>query len=727
MPSFKSPLVFVCLILWCLTPVHGEPGSGSQDPAGALLSPEKERDLFSALDLSGDSFSPVREALSSGQTDAAIHALAEYFRHRSSPRVKPVNTPVRDPAAQIAIAQDAVKGRVQGGFVPLWHQFPDGKIDWLYNAPKNTPGEPPNNEWQWQLCRMYFWDSLSRAYRATGDERYARAWVEEMRSFVAECPPPAEQRNGPGSAWRTLEAGIRMADTWPTAYETFIADPQFTDADIALFLSSCLEHARYLKKYPTTGNWVATEMMGLYTVGVLFPEFKEASEWRSSAVAKSYAQEKEQFLPDGAQFELSTGYHNVALDSIMEIPLLAKRVGRQNELPADYIQRMEKAYDFDLFLMTPQRTLPQFNDSYVVNVKGVLGQARTFFTDRKDYQWVTSDGKEGSPPAETSHAFDWSGYFAMRSGWETTANYLVLRAGPIGYGHCQQDKLDVVIWADGRQVLFSAGGGNYEKSDWRTYASSTFSHNCVIVDGKPQVRQTQDRVANIARAPIDARWESTPDHDFAAGVYDQGYGAVDARVATQTRRVLFIKPDIFLVADTLIPIDAAPHTYQARWHLLSTQTRLDPSTKAVSTTDAGAPNLAVVPLSADGLEVRSASAQTQPEILGWRIESDPKRVPATTVLQTRSGAGQQNFLTLFLPLPPGAANPVQSVQATGPNSRMVTLNDGRHFSISVDPDPSGGLEFSESLPDNTKGRHVEIKASSLSKTVAAAPAAAKTR
>jgi hypothetical protein len=477
----RGPLFLTAVAVGCLAAgiCRGEAAASASTP---LLTPAMEQELFSELDLSSAALAPVQKAVAQNDYPAAVRALAAYYRNRPNPAAKPLS-PANDKV--LAIANDAVNGRVQGGFVQLWHTFPEGKIDWHFNAPKMTPGEPPNSEWQWQLCRMYFWDNLARAYLANHDEKYARAFVEDFRSFFRQCPVPATQQNVPGSAWRTLEAGLRMDDSWPDAYYTFIKDPVFTDDDIALFLYSCRQHALYLEKFPTGGNWVATEMAGLYTVGALFPEFKEAYGWRAFAIAKSYGQETEQFLPDGAQFELSTGYHNVALDSILVIPRLAKQAGRMDELPADYVQGVEKAFDYDLFMMAPSRVLPQFNDSYVVNVDGVLKEALEFFPDRADYQWIASHGAKGAPPATTSHAFDWAGFFVMRSGWETDANYLVLRAGPIGFGHCQQDKLDVVIWAFGRQVLYSAGGGNYETSIWRNYASSTFSHNCVLVDGLP--------------------------------------------------------------------------------------------------------------------------------------------------------------------------------------------------------------------------------------------------
>ena len=59
-----------------------------------------------------------------------------------------------------------------------------------------------------------------------------------------------------------------------------------------------------------------------------------------------------------------------------------------------------------------------------------------------------------------------------------------------------------------------------------------------------------------------------------SGVYDDLYG--DSRPATHSRRVLFVKPDIFLVVDTLMPSGDGEHTYQARWHFKEPNVVLTP-------------------------------------------------------------------------------------------------------------------------------------------------------
>jgi hypothetical protein len=701
----------VCLLCSLFLPVNGRADNPFPATAASLLTPHLQQELFAALDLSGESLKPVVAAVAQGDYVSADHALAQYYRDRTNvPWTFDPHQPKRNPDLQDPTAEQAVNGKVTGGLVQIWHTFPDNQIDWLYNETLVAPGAAHNSEWQWQLCRMEFWSHLGAAYRATGDEKYAQAWIRQFRSFMVQNPVPDQVENGTPSAWRTIDSGIRMSGAWPNAFYSFLLSPEFTDQDLVLYLHACLSHAHYLTSFSTRGNWLTMEMAGLYTIGALYPEFKEAQTWRAHAAELLLAQQSVQFLPDGAQFELSPAYHNVALDNIMVIPRLAKQVGRLGELPAGYVSGMEKALDYDLYLMTPDRSLPRFNDSWPVNIKGVLSKALDFFPTRAEYQWVASDGHDGHAPVETSHAFPWAGFYAMRSGWERNANYGVLRAGPIGYGHCQQDKLDFLIWSYGRELLFSSGGGSYEQSKWRAYATDTYGHNCILVDGKAQRQQTKDRQANVSQAPIDAHWESTPEYDFVIGVYDKGYGKETDCIATQTRRVLFLKPDIFIVADTLVPNDKVSHTYQSRWHLLTTHSQIDPSTDSLITTDPELPNLAITPLWTDGLEVHSASAQTEPELLGWNVRKDlnPEAVPATTILHTKAGVGPQSFLTLFVPLRAGSTSPIKSVKVTSPGSTIVVFSDGRSFTIITDSKPNGGIEVVETLANGSLGRHVTI-------------------
>ena len=85
-------------------------------------------------------------------------------------------------------------------------------------------------------------------------------------------------------------------------------------------------------------------------------------------------------------------------------------------------------------------------------------------------------------------------------------------------------------------------------------------------------------------------------------------------------------------------------------------------------------------------------------------------MPATTVLHMKKGAGTQSFLTLLVPMRAGSASPIKSVQPQAPDSATVIFNDGRSLSIVTDPDPKGGIEVVETLPNRGAGRHVKVAA-----------------
>lgn len=676
------------------TAVSGRGGAATE----AASLEQKREELFAALDLSFPGLGSVKAAVESGELSQAQTHFASYLRNR---RIRtwefdPHHVD-RDARYNPETARNALVGRVVGGSVELWKQFPDNKINWLHNETRHNTAEAYNPEWQWQLNRMQFWNDLAGAYRATGDERYAQAWVAQFRSFIRQCSAPAGYSNGPDTAWRTLEAAIRMRNSWPNGFHSFLLSPAVTDEDLLLYAYSSLQHGRYLKAWPSSANWLITEMSGLYAVGVVFPEFKDSTDWRRHSIQKLHDEFTRQFLADGSHYEYSPGYHLVSLDHFLAIPRLAQVVDRLGELPADYIAAAQKGYDYLLYLTAPDYALPRLNDSWSPDIRRAMERALDFFPDRQDFRWIATGSRQGGQPLQTSRAFLNAGYFVMRSGWESDANYAVFDGGLPGYGHQHQDKLNLVIWAFGRELLFDNGGGAYEQSKWRAYSVDTFSHNTILVDGKGQRRPYRPEESCVSRSPVDARWNSTETYDFVAATYDQGYGTETSRPATHTRRILFIKPDIFVVADTLVPNDSLLHSYQARWHLIPTQTHFDKTSQTVTTTADKQANLSIIPLRSADIKVEVIVGQTVPEILGWNIRSvgprEERQTPASTVLHTRSGTGTQSFFTLLLPIRPNQTSLLLSVQSTGPNTFLLILKDGRRVTLEANPDPTQQLAF----------------------------------
>ena len=673
--------------------------------------------LFNALNLDYPGLETVKALVLNSNFPAAKTALATYLRNRTN-----VNWffDWRNPTTNIRYNKTDADSTIAGTFsyAGYTNTFPNGEINWLYSP-------APTAQWVSLINRMNFWPNYGATYWGTADESYAQAWTRQFRSWVTQCPSPSTTQSIL-SAWATIQAAERMR-TWPNTFFRFIKSPSFSDEDVVIYLKSSIENTRYLRQYaiqPAMNfNIDAWELSGIYTTATAFPELSEATEWRAYASQQMDTQQQFQFYPDGAHIELSPRYHLGTLGFVDDIYDLAKLNGRIADLPAGYIERTENAFNFLLYNSAPNRLLPPFNDCGAANedTRTYLQAGYEYFPHRTDFLWTNGSGTK---PAKTSWNFPYAGYGVMRSGWEADANFLCFDAGPLGSSsHRHEDKLNVVLWAYGREILFDSGGGSYESSIWRTWGTSSYSHNCVTVDGLAQKGGDGSYAATDAdyqsQAPVNMRWESGANHDFAAGVYNRGYGtSYTNRPATQTRRVLFVKPDIYIVADTMVPSNmTTSRSYQARWHLLTTNTTLDPLTKTVTTTDAGKANLAIVPCLGTGLTVENISARlsnsdsTSPilsEMLGWDQPnlSAGTQTPATTVTQTLSGTGTKHFLTLFLPLKSGQSNPVASVTNPTATSAQVALTDGRRLLVEADPDPTRGLKLTEILPDNSTNRYV---------------------
>jgi Heparinase II/III-like protein len=261
-------------------------------------------------------------------------------------------------------------------------------------------------------------------------------------------------------------------------------------------------------------------------------------------------------------------------------------------------------------------------------------------------------------------------------------------------------------------LIFNGGGGVDEHSKWRKWAVSAFAHNTVVVDGMAQTRSMNwdDPFHDpnmVSQGSIDAHWQTNELFDFASGVYDEGYGPSHQKIASQRRDVLFLKPDIYVVADRLHPNDSLPHRFQARWQVLTTHSEIDKSTQSLVTEDPAVPNVAIVPLLVDHLQAIAISGQEEPEILGWNFHTGggPELVPATTLLQTLIGSGPRLILTLIVPLRSGERMPIARVERGKDGvSATAIFTDGKRLLISCPG--TLGIAALETLPNGKVIRSV---------------------
>jgi len=575
--------------------------------------------LFDRLDLTRPDLAEVKAAVENDDLNAAAAKLVTHFRTRTEPRFP------GDPRAQTPrVVKDATKEEADAALEDRFlgqpkyglQKVPDG-IDWSFN-----PGKDP--EWTWQFNRHSAWRALGLTYLATGDEKYARKWVELLNDWVGDNPP------GTPWSWRTIEAGIR-GQGWPAVYFSFVDSPSFTPDDQVAFLCSLADHAEYLMpegRFSSGSNWGEIESLGLLHIGSFFPEFKAAADWRDTAWKRIEGEMFKQVLEDGAQVELTTSYHQGVLSGFIKAAEIAALGGKQPT--PEYWQRLERMYEYTMFLQKPDGTQPMLGDSWPGDTSGSVLAGGTRFS-RPDMLYVGSRGKEGVAPTYLDTALDAAGYYVMRTDWiDPRAIYLLTDiAHRWGGGHQQPDALQINLYAYGKTLLPDSGSYLYYGPERAAFAR-TASHSTVTVD---DANQDHSAATLNARSSSDAL-------SFVDGSHN-GYPEV-----THRRQVLFARPGAnspgyFVVIDRLS--GEGNHVLDQYFHFLPAPLQLVPESFEARTALPEGPNLLCRALRTEGISMQQVDS--------WVSFVYTQKEPRPAVRYRHEGELPATFVTLLLPYP----------------------------------------------------------------------------
>ncbi|MCR5381911.1 MAG: heparinase II/III family protein [Lentisphaeria bacterium] len=562
------------------------------------------------------------------------------------------------------------------GFRKAVHDF-GPRIDWSCNP--MDKGETKTVEWNAKLNRCFHFSPLINAYWQTGDDKYAHELAEQMNSWIEDNPVLLfRSGNGPYHyAWETLNTGIRLHNTWPEALFRCLDSPSFTDEIIVNIMKSNVEHVRHLQQWPSKGNWLTAESYGVYVAGLMFPEFKDAKSWRLYAINKLHQQLSEEVYPDGVQFELALGYNTWTLNEFLgayEMALLNKMDG---EFPDDYKNLLEKMYAYLMKVSMPDGMAFAMNDAGNQNVRALLVKGYQLFPHRGDFIHAALGGAEDFPkPERDSFGMHWAGHYVMRSGWTKNDNVMLMDAGPWGKGHQHEDKLTLSLYANGRLLLPDGGCTMYDHSRWRAYQLLTRAHNTVLIDGMDQFNGRKNYYWPLPwkgdkPAETDSRWYSTRHMDFVEGTYSgdyreytdydlqaKGFQPKIQHDLTHRRRVLYIKPDLWLVIDTVTAQDDLPHTMEALYHINAEKAEATDRTVVATT-----PKSAGLCLSSASfwrpVKTDIVKGKMEPPVQGWSAnvrENRPPDIPMSpipTVIFSREWRRRGDIATVLHPFKDG--------------------------------------------------------------------------
>ena len=542
------------------------------------------------------------------------------------------------------------------------HEFGPEGIQWEANP---TPGK--YGEWTWQINRHHEFRALGHLYRETGDEKYARLFVKLFESWreQTECPDnvPAYETN----AWRTIEIGIRQSKNWPYALHAFYRSPEVSDHFLCEFFASVWENGWRVRNFPMVGNWLIMMMTGLFHIGLLYPFLADAAEWKDYAIKCLTDELNIQIYPDGFQYELTTCYQGVVTDNYSVVLDICRAM--EAPLPETFLGVLEKTYRLFPLLAQPDLRLPDINDGARTEIPKICERACLFFPNEPLYRYFASKRASGEPMLSKDTVLPFSGMAVLRDNWEADAQWLFFDSAPFGRGHQHEDKLNLLLFAYGRDLLRDTGY-IYVSPEIRQFALSSYAHNTVLVDGLGQNRRSTYHWENDdIKKRSDLAVTLGEEEDVLQGTYDEGYGP-DRLAVTHRRTVVKIKhrplglKTFYLVIDDMISQDGAIHHYTANWQLENVPVTLE-NVGSMARADADYDDgVTLTLLTAAGMRV--ACGEKEP-MLGWRAEG-----PAPAVQCAVSGASARIVTVLY---PSNEGCPITGI-AYDENAVAIRTEDG---------------------------------------------------
>ncbi|NLF29734.1 MAG: heparinase [Planctomycetes bacterium] len=446
----------------------------------------------------------------------------------------------------------------------------------------------------WEPSRHLQFVVLARAYRLSGQRRYAEAVVRQLVSWLDQCP------YGTGMQWRSpLELAIRLIN-WTWALD-LIAPTGLVTGDLRTRVLDAVQRhlweiSRKYSRYSSANNHTIGEAAGVYVAASYFRGLKGAARRRDEAREILCREILAQTYPDGGTREQATGYHLF----VLQFFLLAGLVGRWtgDDFPEAYWRRLETMCDW-LAALLGGGGVPMIGDAddgcvgdmggdkldprqwlavaavvfnrgdfkplagnAVQAVGGLLGEA-----GREAFDALAVPGEAG-PLVSTALAD--SGYYLLQNGRVGDGISVMFDCGPLGMdplaAHGHADALSFTLRAFGADVLVDPGTYDYfTYRRWRDYFRSTSGHNTIVVDDENQ-SEMQGLFLWGRRAKAEClAWQAGPAGGVVSGRHDGYTRLADPVVHTRT---LTLDGGVLRIDDTLeaagehrvrLPLHVAEH------------------------------------------------------------------------------------------------------------------------------------------------------------------------
>lgn len=366
------------------------------------------------------------------------------------------------------------------GIVTL-SRFPTTKI-----SHPITWGENPfsSRSWEWQWHQFAIYPYLISGHAQTKDKKFLSSLEHLVSSW---CKLNYTKVHPSKMSWHDHATALRLRSLIHIfEYCRTVSDS--SDEFLYLLLSAIESHCNilcYNEFYSKHNNHGFDQSHILLLASVVFPQFEESDNWRTTAELRIADELRVAFSSDGMHVENSPSY---LVTMIQRLESLFELV---NESRINLNINLELLINNSLqalaYLLTPQSKLPMLGDTdngtRITEFKS-LNKLKNYDL----FEYSMSKGKRGKIDNHLHNLIlPESGYAVFRDKWHDSVSFhdtthLVFKCGFLSTYHRHDDDLNFTLFAKGEEWIVDGGIFSYdENSTERKYIRSVFSHNIPTV------------------------------------------------------------------------------------------------------------------------------------------------------------------------------------------------------------------------------------------------------
>ncbi len=518
----------------------------------------------------------------------------------------------------------------------------------------------------WELPRFQHLITLSKAYYLTGQEKYAKEVITQIKGFIEQSPYLL------GVNWIIpMEASIRLVSiSWVTAFlKEYLKKNQQACVLIGRLVRSHIDYvASNYAAYSSANNHLIAEAAGVFIASICFFGIGKMRSHQDRAFEILCREMPRQNYEDGVNKEQAVHYQIFALNFF----LLAGLLGKTNniEFPVNYWKMLEKNVTFIAAITNDICQLPEIGDSddgkaillcekdsnpvrSLLAVSAVLFNKTEFkskagYFDEASFWLLGPDGQQkfDNLPYQSSVClpakFEQGGYYIL-TGDEPARPKIVFDCGPLGFGeiaaHGHADCLSFTLDAYNRAFFVDPGTYTYIAANpFRNYFRSTAAHNTVVIDSMDQSEMTGPFLWGEKADSFIKDWQDKDGFARVTGEHN-GYKRLNDSVNHKRSIELDRKKSVVVIKDYIEATKS--HTVEQYFHLApECIIRLSkPNVCHITNKDR------TIDLIADNRTSITIIKGSENPIHGWVSIKYDERIPVNTIVCRIISDGKEHLIT----------------------------------------------------------------------------------